>query len=270
MILEFMNFPIYQIDAFTSRQFEGNPAAVIVIDQDLPDHLLQFIAKETGQPATAFLRKIDKAWLIRWFTLTRELPLCGHGTLAGAWVIFTEIEPDRAELVVHTKLSGDLHVARHGDGFSIELPAEPTYPIEITDALRTSFGCTPVEVRANAANYLGIFENAQAVMDFVPDLSAIAAFDRSGMIITAVGVDGFDCVSRYFAPAKGVPEDPVTGSAHCAIVPYWSERLGRSSVRARQASSRGGVLECKMRGDRVELIGQCVLFSKGSISLQMQ
>jgi PhzF family phenazine biosynthesis protein len=264
-----MNFPIYQIDTFTSRQFEGNPAAVIVIDQDLPDELLQVIASEAGQPATAFLRKIENSWLIRWFTLTRELPLCGHGTLASAWVIFNVMELTRSEAILRTKLSGELHIARHSAGFAMSLPAEPTEAVQITAALRKGFGCDPLEMRANAVNYLGVLENAQAVIDFMPDLAAIAALDRSGLIITAVGVDGFDCVSRYFAPAKGVPEDPVTGSAHCAIIPYWSELLGQRNVRARQASARGGTLDCTMNDDRVELRGQCVSFSQGSISIQI-
>jgi len=259
-----MNARIFQVDAFASRLFSGNPAAVVVLDRFLPDAILQAIAAENNLAETAFLVAKDGDYDLRWFTPKVEVPLCGHATLASAAVIMERIEPKRQQVVFNTA-SGPLPVQRTGAGYVMNFPQRPfkpiTPPADLVEALRVQ----PVEVLLNQFNYMAVLANETAVRALIPDIAAIARMDRPGVIVTARGDGQYDFVSRYFAPAKGIAEDPVTGAAHCMLAPYWSKRLGKMDFRAFQASPRGGEVRCRLVKDRVELEGECVFFLEGEI-----
>ncbi len=257
-----MRTRIFQVDAFTRQRFSGNPAAVMPLESFPPDAVLQALAAENNLSETAFLVGGDGTYQLRWFTPAVEVPLCGHATLASAAVVLEKLEPGRAAVTFHTA-SGALHVSRAAAGYVMDFPARPTVPAGTSDALVRALGATPQEVRADAINYLVVLDGEQAVRTLKPDIAAIAALDRQGVIVTARGSGEYDCVSRYFTPARGVAEDPVTGSAHCALAPYWAERLGKTQLRAYQASRRGGELTCRVRGARVELEGTCVFYLEG-------
>ncbi len=257
-----MRVPLFQLDAFTSRRFSGNPAAVMPLEAFPPEDVMQAVAAENNLSETAFVVREGVDYRLRWFTPAVEVPLCGHGTLASAAVVMEKLEPGRAHVTFHTA-SGPLAVRRCGAGYAMDFPARRTRPVTAPSALILALGAAPREVRADDSGYLAIFQGAAAVRSLAPDLTAIARLDRSGVIVTAPGDGEYDVVSRYFTPARGIPEDPVTGSAHCALAPYWSERLGRSVLRAYQASLRGGELICRVRGERVELEGTCVFFLEG-------
>jgi PhzF family phenazine biosynthesis protein len=259
-----VRLPLYVVDAFTTRRFAGNPAAVVVLDAFLDDAVLQAIAAENNLSETAFLVRDGDDYRLRWFTPLVEVPLCGHGTLASAAVVMERLERDRRRIVFHT-LSGPLTVARTPDGYAMDFPARAFAPVATPPGLAQALGVEPLQVWTSATNYMALLENARAVRDLAPDLAAVARLDRTGVVVTAAGDAGYDCVSRYFAPAKGVPEDPVTGGAHCALAPYWAQRLGKSELRAYQASRRGGEITCRIRGDRVELEGSCVFYLAGHI-----
>lgn len=257
-----MSIPIFQVDAFTSRRFAGNPAAVMVLDQFLEDAALQVIAAENNLAETAFLVPDGEDFRLRWFTPTVEVPLCGHATLASAAVVMERLSPQRRRVVFHSA-SGALTVDRVSDGYVMNFPARPSAPVEPPAGLAEALGQRPVEVAADRFNYLVLLDGAGQVRGLSPDLAAINRLDRDGVIVTAPGDDGYDFVSRYFAPAKGIPEDPVTGGAHCMLVPYWAKRLGKTAFRAFQASERGGEIGCRLLGDRVELEGRCVFYLEG-------
>jgi PhzF family phenazine biosynthesis protein len=257
-----MRVPIFQVDAFATRLYAGNPAAVMLLDSFLPDAVLQAIAAENNLSETAFLVRAGDDYRLRWLTPETEVPLCGHATLASAAVIMERLEPERTRVVFHTA-SGPLTVDRTAAGYAMDFPARPSVPTQAPAELRTALGSAPVEVAADKFNYLVLLESAQAVRDLQPDFAAIARLDRDGVIVTAPGDKGYDFVSRYFAPAKGIDEDPVTGGAHCALVPYWAKRLGKSAFRAFQASRRGGEITCRLAGDRVVLEGTCVFYMEG-------
>jgi len=261
-----MRSPIFQLDAFATERFRGNPAAVMPLAAFLPDTVLQAIAAENNLSETAFLVGGGGEYRLRWFTPTVEVPLCGHATLASAAVVLEKLEPGRAAVMFHTA-SGPLHVTRAADGYVMDFPARPTMPAKVADALVHALGATPQAVRADAINYLVVLEDEPTVRTLRPDIVAIVALDRQGVIVTARGGGEYDCVSRYFTPARGVPEDPVTGSAHCALAPYWAERLGKPVLRAYQASRRGGELTCRVRGERVELEGACVFYLEGQADI---
>jgi len=261
-----MRTPIYQLDAFADRLFGGNPAAVMPMNRFHDDATLQAIAAENNLAETAFLVPQGRDYRLRWFTPATEVPLCGHATLASAAVVMERLEPGRTQVIFHTA-SGPLSIVRKDRVYLMDFPALPTAPVAAPAGLRTALGQTCLEVRANASNYLAVLESAQAVRELVPDLGAVARLDRGGLIATAAGDGEFDFVSRYFAPAKGIPEDPVTGSAHCALTPYWSERLGKTSFRAHQASPRGGVVVCRLLGERVQLEGACVFYLEGQVEI---
>ncbi len=263
-----MRFPIFHVDAFTSRRFAGNPAAVVLFDRYPADDVLQAIAAENNLSETAFLAPSDDAWQLRWFTPKVEVPLCGHATLASAWVIFERIEPARSEVRFSTRKSGALVVRRQRDGYEMDLPSLPPVRVQPPPDFETLLGARPTEVLANASNYLAVLESAGDVRELSPDLRAIARLDRAGLIVTAAGDHDYDCVSRYFAPQKGIDEDPVTGGAHCALTPYWAARLGKTELHAYQASRRGGVLFCRANGDRVALRGTCTSYSEGHVELE--
>lgn len=259
--------PMYHVDAFADRLFAGNPAAVIVMEHFPDDALLRDIAAENNLPETAFLVPDNGHYRLRWFTPTVEVPLCGHATLASAAVVMERLEPGRTEVVFHSA-SGPLAVRRAGAGYVMDFPARRPLPVAPPPALAAILGDTPVETLDDGFNYIAVLRDARSVRELAPDLGAIAGLDRDGLVVTAPGDASHDFVSRYFAPAKGIPEDPVTGGAHCALAPYWAKRLNKSVLLAFQASSRGGEIGCRLAGDRVELEGTCVFYLDGQILLR--
>src|SRR5580692_2083760 len=261
-----MRTPIFQIDAFAARRFAGNPAAVMPMDGFPEDRVMQAVAAENNLAETAFLVAEGGEYRLRWFTPLTEVPLCGHATLASAAVVMERLEPARREVVFHTA-SGPLTVKRAGSGYVMDFPARPSELVSAPDGLVEALGVEPVEVYVNAFNYMVVVESATVVRGVAPDMAALVRMDRPGVIVTAAGDGGYDFVSRYFAPAKGVPEDPVTGAAHCMLAPFWAKRLGKTEFRAFQASHRGGEINCQLNGDRVELRGTCVFYMEGTVEI---
>jgi PhzF family phenazine biosynthesis protein len=261
--------PIWQVDAFAERPFSGNPAAVCPLDRWLPDDVMQAIAAENNLAETAFfVRRPDGELDLRWFTPKTEVDLCGHATLASGAVILRELEPARTRAVFHTK-SGPLVVERSGDGFAMDMPANPGRPVPIPDSVVDALGARPSAALHSRDVVVAVFEGAEQVRALVPDLGAVARLEGVGAVsVTAAGMGrdaDVDFVSRFFAPAKGVPEDPVTGSAHTTLVPYWAGRLGKRALRARQVSARQGELGCALDGDRVALSGRAVIVLAGEL-----
>lgn len=260
-----MRLPIYQLDAFTGRLFSGNPAAVVPLEDWPPDATLQAVAAENNLAETAFFVRHGDSWELRWFTPALEVDLCGHATLASAAVIFRHIEPNRRRLEFRTRKAGTLVVTRHGEELALDFPARPPGPVEAPPALASALGANPVEVLA-ARDYLCLFENTEDVHNLRPDFAALAKLDRA-VIVTAPGIGEFDFVSRFFAPGLGIDEDPVTGSAHCTLVPFWADRLGRMHLRAKQVSARGGELTCELQDDRVVFAGRVAWYLEGWITI---
>jgi PhzF family phenazine biosynthesis protein len=261
-----MRTSIFQIDAFTNRRFAGNPAAVMPMDDFPEDALLQAIAAENNLAETAFLVPGGGDYRLRWFTPTTEVPLCGHATLASAAVVMERLEPERKTVVFHSA-SGPLTVNRTETGYVMDFPIRPSELISTPAGLAEALGVVPIEVFANAFNYLALIENGLVLRALAPDMSALARMDRSGVIVTALGDGVYDFISRYFAPAKGIPEDPVTGAAHCMLAPYWAKRLGQTRFRAFQASQRGGEIICRLVNNRIELEGSCVFYLEGKVEI---
>jgi PhzF family phenazine biosynthesis protein len=258
--------PIFQVDAFTTRRFAGNPAAVMRLESFLADAVLQAIAAENNLAETAFIVPDGSDYRLRWFTPTTEVPLCGHATLASAAVVMERLEAGRSQVIFHSA-SGPLTVIRTDAGYVMDFPARFSEPVSRPPGLGEALGVVPVEVVADTFNYIALLESAQVVRELAPDIAAIARMDRSGVIVTAPGDGNYDFVSRYFAPAKGIPEDPVTGGAHCALAPYWAKRLNKTAFRAFQASRRGGEIICRLVGDRVELQGTVVFYMEGEVEI---
>jgi PhzF family phenazine biosynthesis protein len=258
--------PIFQVDAFTSRRFSGNPAAVVPLASFLADSILQAIAAENNLSETAFIVPDGSDYRLRWFTPTTEVPLCGHATLASAAVVMERLETGRRRVIFHSA-SGPLTVNRTDAGYVMDFPARFSEPVSSAPGLGDALGVAPVEVVADAINYLVLLESAALVRGLAPDIAAIARLERRGVIVTAPGDGDYDFVSRYFAPARGVAEDPVTGSAHCALAPYWAKRLNKTAFRAFQASARGGEVICRLAHDRVELEGTCVFYLEGQAEI---
>lgn len=264
--------PIYQVDAFSSRLFGGNPAAVMPLEQWLPDEVLQNIALENHLSETAFIVAEPAAsaadFHIRWFTPGAEVPLCGHATLATAWVLFNRLGFD-ANTVTFRSLSGPLGVTRRDGGWleldfpNLSYEATPTPPL-LRDALEGAGDS--VFFVPNDTNYLVVLDNEAAVRTAAPDMALLRQLGNQGVIITAPG-ESCDFVSRYFAPGVGIDEDPVTGSIHSVLVPYWAERLGRGRLSAQQLSARGGELECELAGERVRIAGQAAFYMEGTVHL---
>ena len=258
-------FPIYQIDAFTRERFHGNPAAVCLLDEWPEDGLLQAIAQENNLSETAFLVRGDPQRRLRWFTPATEVDLCGHATLATAFVLARFVVPEERRFTFATR-SGALTVVREGDRFVMDFPAQPARPVSAPTALIKALGAEPLEAGLSA-DYLLVLEDEAAVRALEPDMRALAAIPGCrGFIATAPG-DEADFVSRFFAPGAGVAEDPVTGSAHCTLTPYWSARLGKTRLKAHQVSARGGELECEDRGERVAIAGHAVAVVEGTLLL---
>ncbi|MBU2874696.1 PhzF family phenazine biosynthesis protein [Marinobacter salexigens] len=268
-----MTYPIYQVDAFTSDIFKGNPAAVMPLGSWLPDETLQALAAENNLAETAFF--VPEAnpeganFQIRWFTPRVEVPLCGHATLASAWVIFNKLGWPENTVRFHSK-SGPLAVhKRSGDWLELDFPSlsieERQAPAIVTEALDHA-PASVFHVPADT-NDMIVLENEAAVKAAQPDLRILKQLGNMGLIITAPG-DEVDFVSRYFAPGSGIDEDPVTGSIHSALVPYWAEKLGKTKLEARQLSERGGVLRCELKGDRVAIAGQAAFYMEGAVYLE--
>jgi PhzF family phenazine biosynthesis protein len=267
--------PIYQVDAFADRPFAGNPAAVCPLEAPIPEAVMQEIAAENNLSETAFVLRDGNAFALRWFTPTVEVDLCGHATLAAGFVLMTEIEPARTEITFRTR-SGLLAVRRGDAGeFVLDFPALPPAAVDAETTARVArmLDAKPTEVlRAPVGTLLAVLDDAATVRRAIPDLAAVAQTGTS-LCITAPGGDEpqpVDFVSRYFAPAHGIPEDPVTGSAHCILTPYWAARFGKTSLRARQVSRRGGELSCaltrdRVLGDRVLIGGQARLVITGTL-----
>lgn len=257
-----MKIPIYQIDAFTDAVFAGNPAAVCPLTEWLPDDRMQAIAAENNLAETAFFVGGDGRYDLRWFTPTVEVDLCGHATLATAWLVFDRLDTG-ADRVAFMTRSGEMTVSRDGARLVLDFPALPGEPCDAPDDLVRGLGVRPIET-LRASNYLAVLDDEDAVRALAPDVTALARL--APVIATAVG-DEADFVSRFFAPAHGIAEDPVTGSAHCTLIPYWSRRLGRKTLRARQVSARGGTLYCEDRGERVAIGGDAAFYMEGTITL---
>lgn len=258
----------FQVDAFAGRPFAGNPAGVCVLEAWPDAATMQAVAAEVAMPATAFLVREDAGYGLRWFTPAVEEAMCGHGTLAAAWVVLERLEPGRAEVTFRTP-AGPLTVAREQNHFVLDLPARDISPCEAPKGLTEAIGVQPTEV-LRGASYIAVLENSGAVAAVRPDFARIAALDLPGVIVTATGMlHGCDFASRYFAPAKGIPEDAVTGSLHAQVVPYWAKRLGRNTLSARQLSARGGTLQCEHRGDRVRLGASAVPVLSGTIEFAL-
>ena len=255
---------IFQIDAFTTRRFAGNPAAVMPMDSFPDDSVMTAIAAENNLAETAFLVCDGDNYRLRWFTPVTEVPLCGHATLATAAAVMERLEPGRKSVVFHSK-SGPLTVNRTDAGYVMNFPSRPSQLIPTPPDLAKALGVAPVEVFANEFNYMALLESETVLREIAPDMAAIARLDRPGVIVTAKGETQYDFVSRYFAPAKGIPEDPVTGAAHTMLAPYWSARLGKTEFLAFQASQRGGEVVCRLVGGRVELEGSCVFYLEGEV-----
>ena len=260
--------PYFHVDAFAQRPFAGNPAGVCPLPEWLPAARMQQIAAENNLAETAFIvprAGHAAAHDIRWFTPAIEIDLCGHATLAAAHVLFTHLGFAEAQVTFHSQ-SGPLRVARAPDGrLTLDFPSRPpqelpTHPAGLTDALHA----TPLRVLA-ARDLLVVFNTEAEVLALRPDYVRIAALEYVGVIATAPGSEGIDFVSRFFAPRVGVPEDPVTGSAHSTLIPFWAEKLGKTELRARQISPRGGELWCRLRGDRVDIGGYAVTYATGEL-----
>ncbi len=257
-----MEVALYQVDAFTGRLFGGNPAAVCPLEAWLPEATMQAIAAENNLSETAFFVPEGEGFGLRWFTPAVEVDLCGHATLASAYVIFERLRREAGKVRFLTR-SGELVVARDGERLRMDFPARPPQVCEAHADLVPALGGRPWAV-LGARDYLVVYETAAEVAALRPDMERLKQVDRFAVIVTAPGED-CDFVSRFFAPSKGVPEDPVTGSAHCTLVPYWSGRLGKRSLYARQISARGGELWCEDAGERVSMAGEAVLYLEGRI-----
>lgn len=259
-----MRIPIYQIDAFADRMFSGNPAAVCPLPEWPEASLLQAVAAENNLSETAFLVPRGNGYELRWFTPLAEVDLCGHATLAAAHVVFNHLAPSLGEVAFDTR-SGILTVRRDGDRLSMAFPARPPVACAASEALLAGLGAPPLEV-LRASYYLAVFPTEEVVRKLTPRMDLLAQLDLPGVIATARGRRA-DFVSRFFAPKLGIPEDPVTGSAHCILTPYWTPRLGRGKLHAYQASARGGELWCELAGERVLIAGRTVPFLRGEIDV---
>ena len=260
-----MHLPIYQVDAFTDKLFGGNPAAVCPLAGWLDDGLLQAVAAENNLSETAFFVPAGDHYELRWFTPRCEAKLCGHATLASAFVVLQILEAGRDSVGFETRFSAALSVSRDGDLLAMDFPLLAPWTCTVPPAaLIDGLGKAPAAVMQIEDNYFAIYESEEEVRRICPDFRLLERLHPAGVAITAPGDDA-DFVSRYFAPSYGIPEDPVTGSTHCSLAPYWAQRLGKTSLHARQVSERGGELWCEVRGGRVILKGDAVLTLRGEL-----
>jgi PhzF family phenazine biosynthesis protein len=261
-----MKLEIFQVDAFTREAFHGNPAAIVPLEQWLPWETMLAIAAENNLAETAFFVRKGDRFELTWFTPEVEIDLCGHATLASAFVIWNELGFEGDEIAFDTPKSGTLTVTRDGELMTLDFPSRPAGETDIPEGLAQALGGTPQKV-LRSRDYLAVFDTEAEVLALRPDFRAITELGVHAVIVTAPG-DTSDFVSRFFAPSVGVDEDPVTGSAHCTLIPYWAEQLGKNELYARQISKRGGELFCKLQGDRVKIAGNAVLYLKGEIYVE--
>lgn len=261
-----MPVPIVQVDAFTSSPFAGNPAAVCILDEARPDWWLQDVAREMNLSETAFLLPSADGYELRWFTPTTEVDLCGHATLASAHVLYEAGHLPHSQTARFDTRSGRLTAGKIGDWIEMDFPAQPAVPTVLPDGLASALGQTPLWVGRSATDLLVELDDEKTVRTLVPDLGALSKIDARGVIVTSRAVTvGVDFVSRFFAPRAGVPEDPVTGSAHCTLGPFWASRLDREDLVGYQVSPRGGTVRVGVRGERIALAGQAVTVLRGEI-----
>lgn len=263
-----MKIPFWQVDAFTDRVLRGNPAAVMLLGSWPEDGLLQAISAENNLSETAFLVREETGWHIRWFTPAVEVDLCGHATLASAWVVLEKIDAGGREVTFASR-SGPLSVTRDDDRLTMDFPANPPKPGIFPDGLDRMLGVPAREVMVTKDHLVVVLDSADVVRRLNPDIAAVATLSKPMVMITAEGEagSGNDYVCRCFAPRKGVPEDPVTGSAQCVLAPFWAKRLGRTRMIARQVSSRGGTLFVEDRGARVGIGGHVAPYLEGAVDL---
>ncbi|MDX1733941.1 MAG: PhzF family phenazine biosynthesis protein [Halioglobus sp.] len=262
-----MTYPIYQVDAFTDRLFRGNPAAVMPLDEWLDDSLLQALAQENNLSETAFMVQRDDAWDLRWFTPAVEVDLCGHATLAAAHVLYEHLGCSDDAVVFHTR-GGELRVTREDGALTLDFPRRELHASSVDVKVCDALGAVASEALLGpdgSGPLLCVYEFESDIAALQPDFPALMAATAHNVIVTAPG-DDCDVVSRFFAPAVGVDEDPVTGSAHCSLVPYWAARLGRAELACRQISPRGGELRCAIKGDRVFMAGSAITFMTGEVA----
>ncbi|MCJ8166787.1 PhzF family phenazine biosynthesis protein [Pontibacter sp. E15-1] len=261
-----MKIKLYQVDAFTHTLFGGNPAAVCVLEEWLPEVTMQHIAAENNLAETAFVVPDGDGYKIRWFTPTLEVDLCGHATLASAHVLFNYYGHPSAVLRFHSPRSGVLTVENKGYALTLDFPVDEVQPVEVPAALVQAFGAAPQEAYRGKTDYLLLYSTQAEIAAMQPDLKAVASVGGRGVIVSAPG-DEADFVSRFFAPQAGIDEDPVTGSAHTTLAPIWSLKLGKTVLSALQLSKRGGELRCEMAGDRVKISGKAVTYLIGEIEV---
>lgn len=256
--------PIYQVDAFTHGPFTGNPAAVCILTEPVTEETMQKIAMENNLSETAFITRGKDEWLIRWFTPVEEVDLCGHATLASAYVVLNILEPQSEEVVFRSRVMGHLTVRKSGDRLELDFPADQTEKCELPAFISESLGTAPLESFMGRSDYMLVYKSEAEIRKMKPDFRKLAQTKSRGVIVTAPG-DEVDFVSRFFCPQIGIDEDPVTGSAHTTLTPYWSARLGKLSLKAKQLSARGGYLECTLSGNRILISGYATLYLKGEI-----
>ncbi|UCC44988.1 MAG: PhzF family phenazine biosynthesis protein [Candidatus Zixiibacteriota bacterium] len=264
-----MNQKIITVDAFTDKPFSGNPGAVCLLDSPMPEDMMQNIAREMNLSETAFLYpEGDARYHLRWFTPTVEVEMCGHDTLATAHVLFTDGHLAPEATARFRTLSGELTARRDGDWIELNFPATPAAASDTTKGLSEALGAEPGYVGMSRFDMLVELDSEQTVRNLTPDIAAIGKLPARGVIVTAAAtMEGYDFVSRYFAPAIGIAEDPVTGSAHCVLAPYWSEKLNKPQMVGYQASARGGTVKMTVDGDRIRLAGRAVTMMRGEMSL---
>ena len=260
-----MPVPVFHVDAFTSTPFTGNPAAVCPLTSWLDDELLQSVAAENNLSETAYFVPRGHNYELRWFTSRCEVKLCGHATLAAAWILLQILAPERNFVRFETRFSGALTVCRDGDLFAMDFPALPPWqcsdpPAALTEGLRSR----PVDIVQIADDYFAVYESEEEIRKIHPDFRLLEELHPAGVGITAPG-NHVDFVSRFFVPSYGIPEDPVTGSTHCSLAPYWAQRLGKKRMHARQLSERGGELWCEVQDSRVILKGYAVMTLRGEL-----
>ena len=260
-----MKIPIYQVDAFASEIFKGNPAAVCPLKEWLPDQTMQNIAMENNLSETAFFIEDNNIYHIRWFTPKSELDLAGHPTLATAHVLLNELKKENDTIIFKTKLGDTLNVSFNENIYSMDFPSRPPKIINNKNLVYDVLGRMPVELLAHR-DLIAVFENQKDIKSINPNLEKLMKLDYPSVVITAKG-DESDFVSRNFAPKLGIPEDPVTGSSHCELIPYWSEKLNKKEMIAIQISERGGKIHCVDMNDRVLIGGEAITFFRGEIEL---
>jgi PhzF family phenazine biosynthesis protein len=261
-----MRLPLYQVDAFASEVFSGNPAAVVLLDRWIDDSTLQAVAAENNLSETAFLVRNPEGFDLRWFTPVTEVALCGHATLGSAFVLFACRKWPEKNIRFRTRKSGELVVTRRDDLLEMDFPARPAYAQSPPAGLKEALGVSPQEIFGSAEDLLVVLDSEKIVREVKPDFIALDRVACRGTIITARG-DRSDFVSRFFAPRVGIPEDPVTGSAHCVLTPYWAGVLRKTDLHAFQVSKRGGELFCTHAGERVKISGKAALYMEGTITL---